>query len=212
MVSDFLNHEYILSPDTRPRDFPMNLPSPENVVAIDFEASSLKGTNHAHALPEDSYPIEVGLAYANGEKVSHLIRPASDWADWDTHKEQYVHHIARQSLTEEGFGPHAVAQWLNQKLAGKTVICDTPDAKLDNFWNDRLFAAAGIKPKFKISYIFDLIDRHDIPPHLAEGIVPTPKAHRAGEDAASLMEFYTAYHHFKSAQKTPEISGMSMDI
>jgi hypothetical protein len=47
-------------------------------VFLDFEASSLS---------DRSYPVEVAWVFQDGRSESHLIRPATEWTDWDDEAE-----------------------------------------------------------------------------------------------------------------------------
>src|SRR5262249_19417571 len=86
--------------------------SPPDV--IDIEASGFGA---------GSYPIEVGLVTAEGERFCTLVRPASHWNHWDP-KAASLHGISRQSLIEFGRPVAEVARALNEKLSGRTAYSD----------------------------------------------------------------------------------------
>tara|TARA_B100001093_G_C26751845_1_gene981530 strand:- start:690 stop:1340 length:651 start_codon:yes stop_codon:yes gene_type:complete len=162
------------------------LPHLSNVVILDYEASSTSA---------QSYPIEVGLAFWQGLPQSHLIKPAAEkgWTEWDDHVEEHVHRISRETLEQYGQNPREVALWLNEQLRGKVVLCDSPKAKLDNFWNARLyklFEVAEIEPEFEIECMYDYVNQQDPVLEMAYNNVGEEReepTHRAGEDAGYLM-------------------------
>jgi len=59
---------------------------------IDVEASGLQS---------GSYPVEVGIAFANGERLSMLIQPEPEWVHWDL-QAQRLHGISRRTLSQYG--------------------------------------------------------------------------------------------------------------
>ena len=59
---------------------------------IDLEASGLAS---------NSYPIEVGLALAPGNRFCSLIKPVDEWEHWDQQAES-VHGISRDILLKMG--------------------------------------------------------------------------------------------------------------
>ena len=63
-----------------------------------------------------SYPIEIGLARADGSRCAFLIQPAREWTHWDP-KAELLHGISRARLVREGRPPVEVARWLNDELA-----------------------------------------------------------------------------------------------
>ncbi|MBI1495271.1 3'-5' exonuclease [Halocynthiibacter styelae] len=99
-------------------------------VFIDFEASSLS---------QDSWPIEVGVAWLNETKVvieSKLIQPRPDWleSDWNA-ESQNVHGIQRSEL-DDASPPDDVAKWLLETVGGRPLFSDAP--KFDQRWLNRL--------------------------------------------------------------------------
>jgi len=175
------------------------LPHPDNVVAIDFEASSLSGIGVDVPAHEMSYPIEAGLSYPNGRTESFFIKPAQGWTDWSDDAEDYIHHISRDTLQAQGRDIRAVAEWLNENLAGKIVINDGPSAKADNYWCARLFEAAGLECQFKIVNVFEILDKRS--EYYCDACTelnysPLHAAHRAGADAENLMEIYKACYRY----------------
>jgi hypothetical protein len=100
-------------------------------VFLDFEASSLG---------KRSYPIEVAWVFEDGERESHLIRPAPGWTDWDETSEA-IHHISRPMLAAEGRPHDEVAQRMIDRLGGHDLFASAPS--WDGKWLSTLLRAAG---------------------------------------------------------------------
>jgi hypothetical protein len=114
-------------------------------IIIDFSSSGVG--------PE-SYPIEVGFSGRHGEGWCSLIRPEAQWAHWDTSTAR-VHKIPREVLMQRGNGIQYVAEQLNFFLHGQTVHSE--DWGLDFVWMEKIFETAGIKPKFKLNDLYEII-------------------------------------------------------
>ena len=90
----------------------MKLIHPDNVLFLDFEASSLRGVSLGLVSGSDSsYPIEVGLADGAGNCYTKLIKPAPHWTDWNDDVENNVHGISRSDLAKHGQSVKDVALW-----------------------------------------------------------------------------------------------------
>ncbi|MFZ5701400.1 MULTISPECIES: 3'-5' exonuclease [Sphingomonadaceae] len=99
-----------------------------DLVAIDFEASCLP--RHGR-----SFPIEVGIASANGVR-SWLIKPDARWRDWDWTDEAFaLHGISRAQLNAEGHPPDAVLAELHKAIGSRRVFADST---IDSYWWDTL--------------------------------------------------------------------------
>ncbi len=110
-------------------------------AVIDLEASGFgKG----------SYPIEVGVALADGSTHCYLIRPQSDWVCWHEESEK-LHGIRREVLLRHGRSVEKVADELNRLLEGCTVYSD--GWGFDNTWVALLFEAARRRQTFKIAQL-----------------------------------------------------------
>ena len=168
---------------------------PTDPVFIDFEASGLG---------PDSFPIEVGWAFAGAEIRSegHLLRPMQAWLEathaWDPASET-VHGIALATLVMTGEHPVDVANRLNSALRGRMVITDSPGNDLKWAW--RLFDGVGLAPAFRILDIpadaFSAIRARELGlsggEMLAlerEAIRLAPRTHRAEQDARSLATLW----------------------
>lgn len=158
-------------------------------VFIDFEASSLS---------ENSWPIEVGLAWLEGKRVvveSKLIQPRPEWleSDWNMESEA-VHGIPRSDL-EAGETADDVASWLLREAENGLLVSDAPP--FDQQWLDRLLG----QPGPRIANVDDVFRGA----FSSEGCVSPgrlhrayrnmrnrPTEHRAGPDAANLAYAWRA--------------------
>jgi len=102
------------------------------LVFLDFEASSLA---------KHSYPIEVAWVFEDGAAESHLIRPASEWNDWDASAEA-IHHIPRDTLLREGIPHDVLAQRMVEVPSGHDLTASAPS--WDGKWLSALLRAAGL--------------------------------------------------------------------
>lgn len=161
---------------------------------IDFEASSLS---------PQSWPIEVGIAWLDGNRVvveSKLIKPDPSWpeGDWNPESEA-VHNIPRSDL-EDAEPAKDVAQWLQSVTIGRTLVSDAPE--FDQRWLDRLLSTVEEPLHMQIddlNRILRIAFSHE------DGIVAPGRLHyayknrmsrkvihRAGSDAANLAYAYRA--------------------
>lgn len=102
------------------------------IALLDFEASSLGS---------GSFPIEVGWAVDGSETEAHLIRPAPGWTDWSAASER-LHGITQARLLAEGEPPGDVARRVAEVLGGKDVTVASDNPVFEQFWLERLMAAA----------------------------------------------------------------------
>lgn len=119
-------------------------------ITLDVEASGFG---------RGSYPIEIGLAWADGSTTAYLIHPAADWTHWDPQAEA-VHGISRARLLGEGRSVLEVAALLNGQLAGNRVYSDA--WSFDTSWVARLFDAAGFSQHFRIDTVRSLLDERTV--------------------------------------------------
>lgn len=101
-----------------------------------------------------SYPIEVGLALADGGSFCCLIRPEPDWTHWDPAAEQ-LHHIRRDIAVAHGRPAAEVARLLNERLHGQTVYSD--GWSNDYSWMSALFEVADLVPAFRLENLRSLL-------------------------------------------------------
>lgn len=159
-----------------------------HIITIDFEASCLP----CHGR---SFPIEVGIAGADGRSRSWLIRPHDDWTGWDwTAEAQSLHGLTRAQLDRDGVPADRVLAELTAAVGGRRVIADS---YLDATWLGTLANAAGTVPPICIGHIEEVIDQlgaDDAAIARAESLVNARSftRHRAGGDAQWLAAFITA--------------------
>ena len=148
-------------------------------ITIDVEASGFG---------RGSYPIEIGIAFADGQEVSYLIRPARGWIHWDPEAER-IHGISRMMLQDEGQSAVEVAALLNGSLAGSRVFSDA--WSFDASWVARLFDAAGFSQHFRIDTVRSILTEEEIAVwQQARREMETEggaQSHRAGDDARLLQ-------------------------
>lgn len=110
-------------------------------IIIDIEASGFGAM---------SYPIEVGVALADGQRHSMLICPLEDWTHWEDSAES-LHQISRDTLLAHGQSVHEVTGFLNTLLDGQSTYSD--GWVVDRPWMTRLFHAARVPMQFTLSPI-----------------------------------------------------------
>jgi hypothetical protein len=115
-------------------------------IVIDVEASGFG---------RGSYPIEVGMAMADGSRHCFLVLPTPDWTAWDDQAEA-VHGISRELLADCGRPVTEVASQLNTLLRGRTVYTDA--WSFDMSWLGKLFDAADAPQGFRVADIGELLD------------------------------------------------------
>lgn len=116
---------------------------PSDLIIIDCEASGLS---------DNSYPIEVGMAFKN-ESYSFLIKPAEDWVHWDNEAEK-IHKIKRSELFDKGISIFEAAIRMNSQLRDLKIYSDAVDFEI--FWIDKLFSKVGVERNFDIESIYML--------------------------------------------------------
>ncbi|MFG6412977.1 hypothetical protein ACG02S_03585 [Roseateles sp. DC23W] len=105
-----------------------------------------------------SYPIEVGLAGADGALFCGLICPEPDWLHWDSTAEG-LHGISRELLQRHGHAASWMAEQLNTRLRGQTVYCD--GWAQDYPWLARLYDAVGRQPSFRLDDLRRLLSEDE---------------------------------------------------
>jgi hypothetical protein len=154
------------------------------VPVLDIEASGFG---------RGSYPIEIGYVRGDGQAWCTLVVPAADWVHWDAAAEA-VHGIRRDLLLAHGRTVAAVAQQLNDALAGLTVYCD--GWAHDYAWLARLFDEAGLAPRFRLESVARLLAEHELAALdkarcLALATLGAAR-HRASNDARALQQAIAA--------------------
>lgn len=138
-----------------------------------------------------SYPVEVGVALANGETRCMIIRRESDWVHWDDSAES-LHGISRKDLSLYGKTVKEVATTLNEWLAGQVVYSDAWGN--DSSWLALLFEYANVVQRFKLDSLRSLLDENQLETwhETKEKVTENGcfRRHRASNDALILQETY----------------------
>lgn len=145
------------------------------VVFLDFEASSLSKL---------SYPIEVAWVFEDGRSEAHLIRPAPQWTEWDAEAEA-VHHIARQTLQDEGAAHDVVARRMVDQLSGHTLFASAPS--WDGKWLSALLRAAKL-PRHALRVRDSEEARIEAARAILAPVVPADRLHVEIADLIALVE------------------------
>ena len=153
-----------------------------NPLIIDVEASGFGAL---------SYPIEIGVALADGQKYCALIMPAPDWTHWDEGAEK-VHRVSRDVLETYGRPMREVTAQLNTLLAGRTLYTD--GWVVDRPWLTTLFHAARTEMQFRVSPIELILSE----PQMARWHATKDEVlkqvnlqrHRASDDAWVIQETF----------------------
>ena len=136
-----------------------------------------------------SYPIEVGVALANGQSHCTLIRPEADWLHWSQEAES-LHGISRDILLIKGTSTLKAALLMNEWLSGKTVYSDAWGN--DSCWLALLFEEAGVRQRFKLDSVVSLLTSDEMMrwQHKKEQVIRSMqlKRHRASSDAKILQQ------------------------
>ncbi|MDX1466078.1 hypothetical protein [Halomonas denitrificans] len=139
-----------------------------------------------------SYPIEIGLARADGSTCAFLVQPLDEWTHWDP-KAELLHGISRGRLQREGHPVRQVARWLNDEL-GEVGIAYSDSWGYDNTWLSLLFHHAGMLPAFRLEALRILLSESQqaLWSRTKEALILERDIHRhrAGEDARLLQLTY----------------------
>ncbi|MGC3875090.1 hypothetical protein ACPF7Z_17705 [Halomonas sp. GXIMD04776] len=152
-------------------------------ILLDVEASGFG---------RGSYPIEIGLARADGSTCAFLVQPLPEWIHWDP-KAELLHGISRNRLQREGHPSVKVARWLNDEL-GTSGIAYSDSWGYDNTWISLLFYHAGVLPRFRVEALRRLLSDVQLAQwkRVKEALIEERgiQRHRAGEDARLLQLTY----------------------
>lgn len=147
----------------------------DSPIILDIEASGFG---------PGSYPIEVGVALADGRLLARLIKPLDHWTHWQKSAEE-IHGISRERLLDEGVEPREIAVELNTLLANQTVYTD--GWGVDRSWLALLFYESQVLQRFRLESVYSLLDEHQLE-HWSmyrEQVLEITgmEPHRAGTDA-----------------------------
>lgn len=149
---------------------------------IDVEASGIAN---------ESYPIEIGIAFDDGKRYCTLIRPAKNWKHWDSDAEK-IHNITRETLMSYGKPIKQIVLELNELLKGKTLYSD--GWVVDKPWMMLLFHHVHMDMSFSISPLEVILSEeqmsiwHTTKDQVIEDI--NVQRHRASNDARIIQETY----------------------
>lgn len=125
----------------------MNAPLPRSdLPAILFVAPA--------SYPRVRAPLEIGIAYANGERYSCVVKPDAAWLS----DGQRAHAASPDDLaliSDCGLAVEDVATRLNASLYGETLYSDAWG--LDAMLLERLYHASGMRPAFELEPLSDLL-------------------------------------------------------
>lgn len=138
-----------------------------------------------------SYPIEVGIALADGSRHSFLIRPEEGWHHWDENAAK-LHCISKEQLATKGLSAILVARKLNSLLQGQVIYSDAWG--FDSCWIGKLFDHVNLMQTFRIDALSRLLSVSEMDQWYTEkervirslGLLP----HRALNDACILQETF----------------------
>ncbi len=139
----------------------------------------------------DSYPIEVGLILADGERFCSLILPPEDWTHWNEEAE-IVHGVSRSVLQTYGTPMAEVTEKLNSLLSGQTIYSD--GWVVDKPWLITLFSRAGMNMNFYLSPLEMILSEsqmerwHEVKTEVIDDL--EVERHRASHDAQIIQETY----------------------
>jgi DNA polymerase III epsilon subunit-like protein len=155
----------------------MNIPT-----IIDIEASGFGA---------GSYPIEVGVARADGAKFCRLIKPYDDWIHWQP-EAQALHGLSRADLMQYGVDGHEVCIALNEFLNHQTAYSD--GWVVDNPWLIKLYTRACLSMKFRLSALEYILNQQQMDQWTISKRVAlqqmSEQRHRASADAELIQRTY----------------------
>lgn len=164
---------------------------------LDVEASGF-GAN--------SYPIEIGVARADGARFCRLIHPFEDWTHWDDTAEQ-LHGISRELLARHGVNPVQVCRELNTFMDERTAYSD--GWVVDQPWLTKLYAAAGVRMTFRLSALEYVLSEYQMTHwHEVKQQIHIPESdarHRASVDAELIQKTFLATLEGKKNSVQPEM-------
>ncbi|NNC54597.1 MAG: hypothetical protein HKO07_02615 [Pseudomonadales bacterium] len=104
----------------------------------------------ASGLGAGSYPIEIGVALASGDRRCTLVCPPVDWVHWDAGAER-APSLARDNLLLSGRSVLKVALLLNEWLGDETVYSNAWGN--DVVWLEALFRRAGVQQRCTVETV-----------------------------------------------------------
>ena len=156
-------------------------------IFLDFEASSLGAR---------SWPIEIGIAWLEGDEVrtrAALIRPHESWpaGGWSRESEA-LHGISRGAL-RQAEPAELIARRFVEQLKGRQVVSDAPE--FDRFWLGRLLALLPdppAAPLLDFDALVHLLMSFEARTAVYEHLLNAQAPHRAGGDSVRLARAWRA--------------------
>ncbi len=137
------------------------------------------------------YPVEIGIAAANGKTHCFLVKPPPQWLRWD-HKHETIHEITLATLKAAGKEPVDVALALNSLLKGDVAYCEQWGSAMTQM--SLLFYTAGVPQMFSIESLHSLArqPKPDTWNRLRQSVTAdlNPQRRRASTDALILQKTY----------------------
>lgn len=164
-------------------------------IIVDIEASGFGSR---------SYPIEIGVAFPNGDRYCSLISPDPTWLHWDPRAED-LHGLSRERLITHGETPETVCQRLNVLLKGKTLYTD--GWTVDYPWIRTLYQAGREEISFTVSALEMILTEEDLGnwDHTKAKILRESgtKRHRASLDARLIQQTFVELKSRKQSTQAP---------
>ncbi|MGB5323881.1 MAG: hypothetical protein WBN40_00470 [Pseudomonadales bacterium] len=105
-----------------------------------------------------SYPIEIGVALADGRRHCTLICPPMEWLHWEE-SDKRSSTLSREKLLVNGRSVLEVALSLNEWLGDAVVYSDAWGN--DVCWLAELYRQAGVRQRFTLETVSVLVARCD---------------------------------------------------
>lgn len=151
---------------------------------LDFEASGLD---------RESWPIEAGVATSWGKRDAFFIQRHESWSMglW-CRNAALIHGISPADLEEFGIDWGEAIERLERAVEEAPVYSDA--AQFDQRWLELLCEAAGREPPFEIRDWEETLpaglDKPAWAAIRARAGAYAPRAHRAGDDAAFMLQMW----------------------
>lgn len=152
----------------------------------------------ASGFGSDSFPIEIGVKRADGERFCRLIKPYPSWRHWNEEAES-LHGITRAQLEKYGQDGFEVCKQLNVFMGKQTAYSD--GWVVDYPWLIKLYAEAGVLMTFKLSALEYILSEAQMKHWHAtkQSLVDAQSVsrHRASVDAELIQQTYITTASFQ---------------
>ncbi|MBT8140246.1 MAG: hypothetical protein KJP25_10790 [Gammaproteobacteria bacterium] len=143
----------------------------------------------ASGLGPGSYPIEVGVALANGKRHCTLICPPEDWLHWT--RANGEPSLARDNLLVNGRAVLNAALLLNEWL-GDSVVYSAAWGN-DVCWLATLYARASVRQRFSVESVDNLFPATQVTNPITSTL--------AASQPAALLRPSQGQSHIKQAKR-----------